>query len=600
MKIVSVVLTLGLLAAENPVMPAPHLGATSRRGGVSGGAQGPPGPIGPTGPAGPTGPTGSAGTVGTAGPTGPTGAVGPQGVAGPTGSAGPTGPAGATGSTGPQGPIGLTGATGNAGPQGVAGDTGSVGPAGVAGPTGTAGAVGPQGPVGLTGPTGPTGATGATGSQGVVGPAGPTGPTGAVGTTGVTGATGAQGVPGTTGATGATGATGPTGTTGATGPTGPAGPVVQADYFVGTADPTLNNERVATNTATVVWDVATSNVMRANVPAFTSGTAGSVPASGGGTSAFLRADGTFAAPTGFLLVDTSNDPITGDLATSFPFSAAVPQFHGVSGAVDEGVSFLSGLVAIHMNGAVDFGFTPSGFAPNTIGTKELGTVASPWGATYLAGAVSNPSALNAGNVVLSDDVVPSSSEGFSLGAPNVDFNHLYIVDIQNSTKPVVTVNDNLNVFGDIQMSGTLYSGATTKVRTTDLVRVSVAVSADDPIMVVPIASGGVYRVEATLLMSGNAGGWRTRISLGGGAVVSTLALTQVTLLTSTSSQTRVTAVNTDVVNANATVVTVTMIMRGVVVVTTGGTLAVGWAQSTSNVAGHTMQAGSSLSLTRVQ
>jgi hypothetical protein len=283
---------------------------------------------GPTGPTGPTGVTGSAGATGTLGATGTIGATGPTGV---TGSAGATGPTGLTGSAGATGPTGLTGLTGTQGDKGglryafsttttdadpgqgvfrynnatiasvtqifidnatfealdvsafldawddsttlasrgylviksnangddtvnvwritgavvdgtgyrkvpVAhvsgalpgnaeactiefsrtGDLGATGVTGATGTTGLTGSAGSTGPTGVTGSAGDAGAPGATGATGAAGSQGPTGVTG----TGQTGPTGVTGSAGTTGPTG----TGPTGSAGPTGPTGPTGP----------------------------------------------------------------------------------------------------------------------------------------------------------------------------------------------------------------------------------------------------------------------------------------------------------------------------------------------------------------------------------------
>lgn len=66
--------------------------------------------MGATGPAGPAGPTGPAGATGATGPAGPMGATGLTGPAGPTGATGPAGPTGATGPAGPAGPSGANGA----------------------------------------------------------------------------------------------------------------------------------------------------------------------------------------------------------------------------------------------------------------------------------------------------------------------------------------------------------------------------------------------------------------------------------------------------------------------------------------------------------
>lgn len=113
-----------------------------------------------------------------------------------------------------------------------------------------------------------------------------------------------------------------------------------AEYIVGLLDATLTAERIVTGTSTVTWDLATAGQAKANVPndaityakmqnvasnnrflgrisgaggdaeeltgtqattlldVFTSALKGLAPSSGGGTVNFLRADGTWASPSG--------------------------------------------------------------------------------------------------------------------------------------------------------------------------------------------------------------------------------------------------------------------------------------------------------------
>ncbi|MCF8275337.1 MAG: hypothetical protein K9J17_01280 [Flavobacteriales bacterium] len=285
-------------------------GATGPQGLIGPTGAGLPGPTGPTGPQGVTGNQGATGPIGLAGPTGPQGPTGNPGVAGATGSIGltgatgptgagiqgPTGPVGATGPAGAVGPTGagLPGPTGPIGPQGPTGNQGATGPAG---PQGSTGAVGAQGPIGLTGSTGaigPSGSVGATGPQGAAGPqgvVGPTGPQGLIGpngSTGPAGPTGAQGSPGSTGPQGPQGLLGPTGSQGNTGPAGPtgvtgpsgsiaSGTIGQTLRHNGTTweatsnlynDPNTNNIGVGTTTATVSFQIATTDAL--GVPAGTS------------------------------------------------------------------------------------------------------------------------------------------------------------------------------------------------------------------------------------------------------------------------------------------------------------------------------------------
>jgi hypothetical protein len=141
---------------------------------------------------------------------------------------------------------------------------------------------------------------GAPGGGGVPGPQGPTGPKGDTGDTGPTGATGPQGE---TGPAGPQGETGPAGATGATGPGvpigGTAGQVLRkidaTDYNTEWATPSGGATDLAYTAATRV--LASSTGSDVTLPLVTTGDAGLAPASGGGTTNFLRADGTWAAPT---------------------------------------------------------------------------------------------------------------------------------------------------------------------------------------------------------------------------------------------------------------------------------------------------------------
>lgn len=224
---------------------------------------------------------------------------------------------GQTGATGPQGPTGPTGpqgATGNTGPQGVPGPTGPTGPTGA-----DSTVPGPQGPQGVQGPTGPTGPAGPTGADSTV--PGPQGPQGATGPQGPAGADST--VPGPQGPTGPQG---PKGDTGATGPQGPAG--------AGVSDGTYGDIAISgagTNYQLVPGVVANADL--ANVPSSTikGRSAGGTGVtsdlnvsqaltllasqSGGGTTKFLRADASWAAPNAIIAgngAPTSSDGAVGD------------------------------------------------------------------------------------------------------------------------------------------------------------------------------------------------------------------------------------------------------------------------------------------------
>ena len=107
---------------------------------------------------------------------GPRGAVGPEGPEGPRGPEGPPGPPGETGPRGAQGPVGEIGPEGPGGPQGEPGPAGPEGPQGPVGPEGPAGlpgkpgVAGAPGTPGSVGPEAPRGAKGDTGDDGAIGP----------------------------------------------------------------------------------------------------------------------------------------------------------------------------------------------------------------------------------------------------------------------------------------------------------------------------------------------------------------------------------------------------------------------------------------------
>jgi hypothetical protein len=142
------------------------------------------------------------------------------------------------------------------------------------------GPVGPQGPIGETGPEGPQGI------QGIQGDTGDTGPQGPIGNTGPQGPQGVQGVKGDTGDTGPQGAT------------GPQGPIGPDEVAVGPDDPVLS-------TFDLWWDTDEPAIPAGGTHATAHSAGGSDPVAvtalagyPGGTTDYLRADGTFAAPAG--------------------------------------------------------------------------------------------------------------------------------------------------------------------------------------------------------------------------------------------------------------------------------------------------------------
>lgn len=206
-----------------------------------------------------TGGTFSTWDVGVTGERGSPGAAGPVGPAGPPGT-----PGGPAGPQGPEGAQGLPGPPGDPGPKGDKGDPGDPG-----GPPGPEGPAGPQGPQGIQGPEGPAGAQGVQGDPGPIGPEGPEGPIG------------------------------PEGPQGPEGPEGPAGTVTDNSVTnAKLADMPTAHFKARVSAGTGDPEDATGTQATALLDLFTSAAKGLVPPSGGGTTNYLRADGTFAAPPG--------------------------------------------------------------------------------------------------------------------------------------------------------------------------------------------------------------------------------------------------------------------------------------------------------------
>jgi len=169
------------------------------------GIQGVQGVPGVTGAEGPPGQQGLPGVKGDTGAPGATGPEGPQGIQGVKGDTGATGTAGATGPAGTPGEVWFSGAgapspdapVANVGDWYLDSTTGQVYEctginawtvrANIKGPVGATGSQGPQGVKGDPGVKGDTGTQGPQGIQGVPGPEGPEGPKGD---------TGEQGIPG--------------------------------------------------------------------------------------------------------------------------------------------------------------------------------------------------------------------------------------------------------------------------------------------------------------------------------------------------------------------------------------------------------------------
>ena len=326
------------------------------------GATGPAGATGPQGPQGPQGATGAQGPQGEQGPAGPPGADGADGAAGAPGADGADGrtilngsgaPSSGTGADGDfyidtaadaiYGPkaVGAWGSpTPLVGPQGPAGADGADGAAGATGPQGPQGPAGPQGdagPAGATGPQGPAGATGATGATGPQGPAGVV-----TATAPITYDAGTQTVAITAATTSAAGSMSAADKTKLDGIAAGAEVNVNADWNASSGDAQILNKPALGTAAAQNVGTAAGNVVQLDgggklpavdgsaltglppgttdlgytastrlltsstgadvtLPLFdtASSNAGLVPGSStGGTTNFLRADGTWAAPPG--------------------------------------------------------------------------------------------------------------------------------------------------------------------------------------------------------------------------------------------------------------------------------------------------------------
>lgn len=150
-----------------------------------------------------------------------------------------------------------------------------------------------------------------------------------------------------------------------------------ATYIVETANASLTQERVATDTATIAWDFGTAGQAKLDVvapyvlgtrsigttaplsgggnltadrtlsvAAFAAGSSGIVPASGGGTVNFLRADGSWAVPSGVPSTRAINTtaPLGGGGDLSADRTLTVSTFSDVA----------SGIVPASGGGAVNF------------------------------------------------------------------------------------------------------------------------------------------------------------------------------------------------------------------------------------------------------
>jgi len=221
---------------------------------------------------------------------------------------------------------------------------------------GTQGPQGPQGPAGADGATGPQGPQG---TQGIQGDAGATGPQGPQGTQGIQGI---QGVPGNTG---------PQGDPGADGATGPAGPAPSGNGIV-----TVTNGVLDTPLA--------------------------FP---GGTTNFLRADRSFAAPSGGGGGPTSCRK-TGAAQTAT--TATLADITGLSFAVTSGVYYHFKFLVTFRSTVATVGLKLGLTFPNV--TRFSGSCRIPIAAAGAGGELQGPISASGGSV-----------SGSAVAAINVDY-----------------------------------------------------------------------------------------------------------------------------------------------------------------------------------
>jgi hypothetical protein len=124
--------------------------------------------------------------------------------------------------------------------------------------------------------------------------------------------------------------------------------------FIGNG-PSIANTEFSTGSGTNITYTASTRIIAsstgtdATLPLFTATEAGLAPLSGGGTTNFLRADGTWAAPAGGSSTDLAFDPVTGILSSSSGNDATITEFSTtttelglVPGSNGDTTSFLRG------------------------------------------------------------------------------------------------------------------------------------------------------------------------------------------------------------------------------------------------------------------
>lgn len=150
---------------------------------------------------------------------------------------------------------------------------------------------------------------------------------------------------------------------------------------------------------------------------FTSSAQGLVPASGGGTSTFLRADGTFAAPTGAVyrnLVTLSADVVNNNSTAN-----TLADVTGLSFAVTAGVTYRFEAMIAYTSAATNTGsrWTINGPAsPTLLNYTSTYTITATsqtvnYATAYSIPAASNASSLAAGSIAIIKGIIKPSASG---------------------------------------------------------------------------------------------------------------------------------------------------------------------------------------------
>lgn len=150
---------------------------------------------------------------------------------------------------------------------------------------------------------------------------------------------------------------------------------------------------------------------------FTSSTQGVVPASGGGTTTFLRADGTFAAPTG--IVYRNLVTLASDVVNSNATANTLADVTGLSFSVTAGVTYRFEAMIAYTSASTNTGsrWTINGPAsPTLLSYTSRYTITATTQTTNFASAYSiptssNASSLAAGNIAIIQGIIKPAASG---------------------------------------------------------------------------------------------------------------------------------------------------------------------------------------------